>query len=200
MALRRLAAGSTLLALAVAIAACERGCLWGFISDRAGPVSAGRDGGGAAALGLNDVDCPDGLARCQGGQVQASRAYHYAFPCVGSPERCACPWEPVGECACAADGVEIVAPRELARAQLCAPRPGSEIARPFTGEANDAEAALPCDGEAERFRCVSGIVHVCSAANLRPAMVCARGCSGIEGLPADAEVTLHAAAAILCRR
>ncbi len=128
--------------------------------------------------------------------VEVSRAYHYADPCNGSPEHCACPWERIEECAqgCAADGVEGVIPRELAALQLCAPSATSTIA---VTPARDAAPPTSCDGEG--YFCRGSAIVACGPPP-RLVATCLRGCAR-EGEAIDDEgVTPEGAIAILCVR
>jgi hypothetical protein len=111
---------------------CERGCLSTWLRDH-GVGGAAPDGSGAqdrrrAGLDLSGTDCPVGLARCVAGRVEVSRGGFVPYPCVppagaSGPEKraaCECGWDSAGACAtgCAAEGFEIVAGAEPARAQL----------------------------------------------------------------------------------
>ena len=157
---------------------------------------------GSGGLTLNGIDCSDGLARCTGGMVEVSRAYHYPDPCHGPEERCRCPWERIDECAqgCAADGVEQVMPGELAAKQLCALPAGQStegIARPLTVDAGPPPLGT-CDSEAG-YRCVGSVVVACGPSPQRLA-TCIRGCAR-EGEALDDEgVGVAGVLAILCNR
>jgi hypothetical protein len=173
---------------------CERGCARSWLGEH-GVGSEGRESPGPAPLGA--IDCADGLARCSGGVVEASNRATLPWPCHGTPEQCACPWERVDDCAqgCVADGAEVVVPRDRAAGQLCAPGPDAGLV---------AGAALPgamprgCD-EGQAYRCEGDVVTAC----LENAVVarCLRGCV-VEGSGLDDDVPIgrESAAAILCSR
>jgi hypothetical protein len=146
------------------------------------------------------MDCPDGLARCEGGTVYASRLATIPLPCTAAAPACACPWDPVADCpaACAADGTEVVVERALASKQLCAPAPSATpFAIPLSPAADAGPADVVCD-EGERYRCASGAVVDCASG--RALARCVRGCfaegTGID----DDDVGREAAFAVLCSR
>lgn len=146
---------------------------------------------------MNALDCPDGLARCTGGIVEASRLATVPQPCKGPPETCICPWERLGECEhrCVVDGLEMVVDRALALPQLCAPPVDSgTLARIATG----APQAADCD-EDVAYRCSGGAVVAC--AEHRVVATCESGCfaDGAE-IESDPQVGREAAFAILCSR
>lgn len=175
------------------LAGCERGCARSWLGEHG--VGQGSSSSGPAAM-LNAVDCPDGLARCSEGAVEVSRLASIPQPCKGPSERCACPWERVGECphACAADGTEVVMDRRVALVQLCAPLGDAGIVA-MSGVGISPHG---CD-EGEAYRCSGGVVVAC-AANASVAS-CARGCVA-EGasIEDDVPMTREAAFAILCLR
>ena len=157
---------------------------------------------------MNALDCPDGLARCTGGVVEASRLASIPQPCKGAPESCVCPWERLGACerGCVVDGLEVVIDRGPALPQLCAPAPDSgTLARIATGAPQPAD----CD-EDVAYRCSGGAVVVCS--EHRVAATCEHGCfaEGADiagegprennGTGSDPPVGREAAFAILCSR
>jgi hypothetical protein len=150
------------------------------------------------AAPMNALDCPDGLARCTGGVVEASRLATIPQPCKGAPESCVCPWERLGECGrgCVVDGLEMVVDRGVALPQLCAPAldSGTTTARIATG----APEAADCD-EDVTYRCSGGAVVACS--EHRVVATCERGCfaEGTE-IGSDPPVHREAAFAILCSR
>jgi hypothetical protein len=177
-----------------ALGGCQRGCLSNWLAERGlGPAPPGGTAVTNGPVSLSGVDCFDGLARCQAGVIEVSRAYHYPDPCNGPPESCRCPWERVDDCpaGCAADGVELVVPRERARLQLCAPLPSENIARP----SGDAASVAPCEGT---FRCNGATIVACGPP---PAAVatCEKGCAA-EGESLDDDMGASAAAALLCAR
>ena len=144
------------------------------------------------------VDCPDGLARCEAGEVEVSRLAAIPQPCKGQPKDCACPWERIATCpgeVCVADGVELVVERSHAAAQLCAP--GADAGPLSLAPPPGALPTTPCD-EGELYKCAGGNVVGCSA-NAVLAQ-CLRGCAA-EGTGIDEEgVDREAAVAILCSR
>jgi len=153
-------------------------------------------------LPLQGVDCPDGLARCSDGVVQASRAFSYPIPCPGPPERCTCPWDNLASCArgCSAEGIEIAMARAHALEQLCAPSAANVFARPPPLHVEPQAAS--CQGE--HYRCAAGIVVACGEEDAGatettvPLAACLRGCAE-EGVTIDDEgVSRDAAVAILC--
>jgi hypothetical protein len=173
------------------LAGCERGCARRWFEEH-GVGSEGRKPAGSPAL--DATDCPDGLARCSDGVVEVSRLTMIPEPCRGTIEQCSCPWERLDECerGCVADGVEIVAERGAARAQLCAP-------------AVDAGALVrvehsPADCEdGQLYRCKDGQVVAC--AEHAVVAVCVSGCFAPGAfLGDDVGVSREAAFAILCSR
>ena len=204
--------------LALALSGCERGCLARWLADNgvggAAPEGAGGGppSGAPRHLGLEGTDCSDGLLRCVGGNVEASRAAHVPYPCRAEQrgERriaCECPWDVVGRCAsgCASEGLEALgAPTDAGVAQLC--RPDAPVARPFLP--GDPASSTICT--IEGVACVDGIVRACQAPGhvSRPLATCLMGCQshvGIDtwggaetdpGAPRD----LDGVVSILCRR
>ena len=128
--------------------------------------------------------------------VEASRLTSIPLPCKGPVERCTCPWERLGECerGCVADGVDVVADRGKAMAQLCAPEQGGATPARTLRE----QAPGDCD-EQQLYRCAGGAVVACD----EHAVVgqCVRGCFA-EGASVGGEGPLprEAAFAILCSR
>jgi hypothetical protein len=188
------------LLLGVLSSACERGCAWRALS-RAGIASDGT-GSAQAWLGLGEVDCPDGLARCRGGVIEASRLARRPSPCRGNLEACACPWAVAGRCEgqCVADDLEVLLPGERASSQLCAPDPARvAFARPPA----PVTALTPLGGacEAEAFVCLGSAVVACRPAP-RIVATCASGCSSQEPLGGRIAETLSdaQAVAVLCTR
>jgi hypothetical protein len=182
-----------LVCLVLFLGGCERGCLTNWLREKSG---RGPSSASSASAAWGGVDCPHGLARCNGGVVEASVFANLPSPCSGPPERCACPWERVGACpaACAADGVELVVPRDQALAQMCAP---SVDAGPFARPAAPGTLSPSggCDGE--RYRCAASTVIAC--APQRAVARCVFGCLQ-EGDELDVDVSEAAATALLCRR
>jgi hypothetical protein len=212
-----------LLACAASGTGCERGCLATWLADHGAGGSA-PDGSAAqdrrrAGLDLSGTDCPVGLARCVAGRVEVSRGGFIPYPCApppgaSGPEKraaCECGWDQAGSCAtgCAADGFEVVADAETARAQLC--RPELPVARPF----GPADPPLPGVCADEGIACVDGVVRLCEGAGkpLRPLALCAQGCAVTVGVPEGSVSATHTdtggagpartgdgVAEILCRR
>jgi hypothetical protein len=175
--MRRLA---LLLPSAALLLGCSRGC---------GTGSGGAQGSApAASVALTDVvDCPDGLARCAGGEVMVSRLDRV-------PPSHACPWESLGTCRtrCVSEGLSVDLPRARALAQLCAPGPSGVAWVPAPADARLEE----CD-EGE-FRCRANVVWRCGGKALHAVATCAEGCAEIVE-PIEVE-SVDAAAAILCKR
>ena len=145
------------------------------------------------------IDCPDGIARCSGGVVEASRLATVGLPCHSAGSTCACPWDEIGICpaGCVSDGLEVAIDRTLAAVQLCAPASPAFDSTTEISIAAGATAA-PCE-ESELYRCVGGIVIDCAAH--RVVAPCPHGCFA-EGafVDEDASVCREAAFAILCSR
>jgi hypothetical protein len=181
--------------VALVCAGCERGCARSWLGEHGVGSEGRRQPPGSAPL--DAIDCADGLARCSGGVVEASRRTTLPWPCHGTPEQCACPWERVDDCSggCVADGVEAVVPRDRAVRQLCAPEAD---AGPVATPAAASEIPRGCD-EGQAYRCEGDVVTGC-VANAVVAR-CLRGCvmEG-TGLDDDRPLGREAAAAILCSR
>jgi hypothetical protein len=184
-----------LLLLSFALAGCERGCIWKWLGDhKMGDQQSPIRG----SLVPQEVDCPDGLARCDKGVIQVSRTFRHPDPCQGSVEQCSCPWVRLGACVagCAADGVMTEMAADRALSQLCVPQGAASFA---TGPRADVPAAsgASCDEEAF-YSCVESAVVACHP--LRSVAVCSYGCMS-EGATLDVEnLTTQAAVAILCAR
>jgi hypothetical protein len=182
--------------LLLGLLGCERGCARRWFEEKgAEPQGTTIVPSGAAPIGPA-IDCPDGLARCNGGVVEVSRLATIPQPCKGSPERCACPWERAGECGaeCVLDGLEVVVERARATTQLCAPAPDAGLlATPLA-----APTPAACDDE-QLYRCVGGVIVACSDRSI--VATCVHGCS-VEGaaIGDDLPVAREAAYAILCSR
>ncbi|MGH7294169.1 MAG: hypothetical protein ACRELB_04520 [Polyangiaceae bacterium] len=177
----------------LSLSGCERGCARTWLKERGASERGVRAPG---AQPVNGVDCPDGLARCTGGVVTASRLAVIEQPCKGTAEQCSCPWERVGECerGCVADELEVVVDRGAAMRQLCAPpRDAGPVARELA-----PPPASRCE-EGELYRCASGSVVSC--ADHAVVAVCAKGCATEGGsLDDDMPVAREAAYAVLCSR
>lgn len=189
-----------LFALCLALPACERGCVWRLVPGEG--LATGPRGVAEAWFGGGDVDCADGLARCQGGVLEASQAARRPLACQGRPEACACPWSVVGRCpgACVADGLELPLPRERAAAQLCAREQG---ALP-TGRPPTATTTLPPLGdacEADAFVCLGSAVVACRPTP-RVAGTCVAACASPDPLGGRVAESLSdtQAVAVLCAR
>jgi hypothetical protein len=113
---RRSGFASGLLCLLLA-SACDRGCGSRWIATRKETVTD------VPSLFAPALDCPDGLARCVGGVLEASDLARIPMPCKASEGKgqCACPWRAVGECprGCLAEGVEVVSTPDRAAGRLC---------------------------------------------------------------------------------
>ncbi len=195
-----------LLALLVSgLAGCERGCLSSWLASHGGagtgtPTRGPAPSADPAGITLSAVDCPDGMARCGDGIVHASRAYHYAEPCTGSPEQCQCPWERLGDCphGCVVDGLELDVSRDRALVQLCAPdlAERAKLSRPSPPGA----IVAGCDSG---YLCDRGVVIACGQPS-RAVVACVAGCVR-EGQTVDMDdettpLAPDAAVAVLCRR
>ncbi len=143
---------------------------------------------------VNAIDCSDGLARCVGGVVEASRLATIPQPCRGSGSACECPWERVGDCdrQCVVDEATFVVDRQSALRQLCtaAPDAGPRVL--------PALQPAECD-EDVLYRCAGGAVVACE----QHAVVgrCEGGCA-TEGadIGTDVRIDRESAFAILCSR
>ncbi len=190
--------------MALALAGCERGCLTTWLEEqgigaRAGGARAAADDAGPFVLG--GTDCSDGLARCTNGRVEVSRAAHLPYPCGGATERsgaCVCPWEAVGGCesGCASDGLEIVAPPDVAREQLC--NAADLVLRPLL----PSERSVVSICAEEGFSCREGIVQLCARTGQPAQRIagCVEGCAHDVQVDHGDRVTPDGAATILCRR
>ncbi len=187
------------MAVALALAGCQRGCLTDWLTNR-GILDDPKNPPSGGSMALQEVDCPDGLARCVNGVVETSLSARRPSPCKGSPEECDCPWTKGPRCAsgCVVDGVEIEVPADRAPAQVCAPSGDAPAyARPNV-PGTPPPLGAPC-GE-DRFRCIAGAVLGCSPAPARAVAECIQGCV-LEGEELDDdEVDDRAAAALLCAR
>lgn len=156
----------------LALVGCERGCL----ARRAADVQD------AAAFTLDRVDCPDGLARCNGGRLERSK-----LATVDPRVPAGCPWEPAGECAggCV-ENVEV--PEEHAR-QLCREGDGGIV--PNAGR--PPETCPSTDGP--RWACHASRVVDCERGIA--VATCLRGCAMQE---LDEDVQGADATVILCAR
>lgn len=188
-----------LLAAALLLTGCERGCLSTWLSEHGAGGPPPPEKGGAPPT-LEGTDCADGLLRCVDGHVEASKLAHLPSRCVAE-RSCSCPWEIVATCPCAYDGLEVAAsPGDAGVAQLCRPR--GSIARPV-GPA-DAVETLVCGGESTTCT-PSGVVVQCTGAgNASHALgVCLFGCQTavtVENATAGEPANLDGLLSILCRR
>ena len=178
---------------------CERGCGWAWLGEH----GLGPNGGDPVSIVPSGIDCPDGLARCVHGGVEASRLATVARTCRGPETPCSCPWEPLAFCArgCVVDGLELVMERSHAEAQLCLPE--QEGDSPVAGNPLSA-VTVSCE-EDQLYRCSDGQITDCNAHAIVAS--CRRGCVA-EGASIDAvpqvtpqvAVRREAAYAILCSR
>jgi hypothetical protein len=173
------------------LAGCERGCAKSWLADRG--IGGDPRTSPSAIVPLNAIDCPDGLARCRDGVVEASLLATVPAPCVG--EACACPWTRVATCerGCTADGVEMVVERDEAEDRLCAPTAGA-LALP----AQATTPLTPCD--IRGYRCDGAVLEQCDddGAPPRAVAVCTHRCAGAT-IDADG-VTNDQAISLLCAR
>lgn len=206
-----------ILAVAVSLTACERGCARRYAERVLSPGGGGdipRVGGDLPPTAA----CPEGLARCNGGRVSVSARLPPGTRC--SPEGCTCPWDDLGTCSfgCVTDGAELDMSRERARAQLCAPPPNASFALPVPpgslpapttrlppaqlaadgGREEDEEPAADIACEIESYRCDRGVVYRCEGGAVS-LFRCVQNCSE-EGGTVLAVVSPDKAAALLCRR
>jgi len=193
-----------LLSISLGSIGCERGCGWGWLREHG--VAGAPRARGSSALPTDGLDCPDGLARCADGEVEASRLARIAQPCRGPESACTCPWEPVATCAhgCVADGLEVIIERSLAATQLCAPETGPPSRPSWKGPVVVGPTTEPpagCD-VGQLYRCAGGVVVDCAAHLV--AASCSRGCfaegAAIDEGDRDEPVRREAAFAILCSR
>lgn len=199
---------TTVVALALGVSACERGCLSTWLADRSGSPGVGGEGprgstdrdAAARTFDQGGTDCSDGLARCVEGRVEASVAGHVPYPCTAGEKSgaCECAWRLDARCAsgCVKDGVEVVATAEVARVQLCAPT------EPALRSLLPAESAVVSVCNDESASCVDGIVRSCAAPGQPARLVaaCVSGCAAGVGVEPGDLLTADGAAAILCRR
>jgi hypothetical protein len=197
--------------LALGTSGCEKGCLTRWMGEH-GIGGNAPEGSGAdtpkRALDLSGTDCSDGLLRCVGGRVEASRAAHLTCELGKKGEQsCVCPWDLFARCSagCASEDLEVIgAPTDAGAAQLC--RPEVPVARPVV-----PTDAVPIDICAnEGVACVDGIVRFCEARGqpARPIAACLNGCQSHVGIDlsqadvvgAGALVNPDGVASILCRR
>lgn len=180
------------LLVAFALAGCGRACGRGGAASR-------EDG----VVDLGGTDCSDGLVRCSGDRVEASRLAHLPHPCGGSPEgqgSCACPWDVVARCAsgCAVPELVAIADPDAGAAQLC--RPERPVARPILpGDPAALEARICAD---RSVVCRDGVVRICDApgAAERAVAACIAGCATEIAVDHGASAIGDGVAAILCRR
>jgi hypothetical protein len=154
------------------------------------------NGTGKGSVPLSGVDCPDGVARCVGQTVQASRLYSYATPCSGPPETCSCPWDNVRGCerGCVVENDEVVMARDRAALQLCAPLAADVLSKPPPQDL--VFAAMLCDSAS--YRCNQGVVVKCGDGEPLALASCVRGCADEDTVVDDDGVTRDQAIAILC--
>lgn len=148
------------------------------------------------------MDCPDGLARCVDGRVQASRLFSYPAHCSGPPEQCSCPWDNLGSCkrGCVVEGADVVVARDHAWAQLCSPTAADVFSRPPIAP---PELPISLCSEAT-YRCTGDVVVACemdgATMKPRPLAACLRGCAEDgSAIDDDEGISRDAAIALLCR-
>ena len=176
-----------LAAFVVLLGGCERGCLMTWLTQNGGGAPGGTGGAAPKGMDLAGTDCSDGLLRCVDGRVEASRIAHLPSPCglggVERPSACICPWDTVARCACAADGLEVVAaPTDAGIEQLC--KAHGPVARPVLPE--DSVTVDVCAQSG--VSCVDGAIRICPASGQpsRPVAVCTWGCQTSISLVDDA--------------
>jgi hypothetical protein len=176
------------------VAGCDKGCAARV--DEMGNSRTDPNGTGKGSLPLRGVDCPDGLSRCAGQAVQASRLYTYELPCKGTAEQCTCPWDNVAGCerGCVAENVELVMKKDRAALQLCAPGAGDVLTGPPPKDL--VFAAMLCDSAS--YRCSQGVVVKCGEGEPLALAACVRGCADEDTVVGDDEATRDQAFAILC--
>jgi len=171
---------------------CSRGCASRWLTDH----GAGDRGKAAAApFALGGTDCPGGLMRCEGGEIEESVTAHIPAECKAGEGACACPWRRVDECAngCVADGVVVDLPSQLGKTQLC-----RGPANAFTPAAGIAEHVCETIG----YECVPGALIVkCEGVRAAARVVakCVGRCVSVS-TPLDDGIDPNAAAALLCVR
>ena len=165
-----------LLALALGVSACERGCLARRLEDRSVSPTVGGEGprgsarhDGKPSFDLSGTDCSDGLARCSDGRVEVSVAGHVPHPCTSPgknterPGTCECPWRAVGSCdaGCVKDGLEVLATADVAQRAAAAHPPSRSSGRCFQASSRPSRSARTRGSRASMGSCASA----CSAAS-----------------------------------
>jgi hypothetical protein len=158
------------------------GCARGACADRPEELVS-------RAQALGAVDCPDGLARCEAGEVSISQLTRV-------PPSAACPFRHIGRCAtsCVLEDATVTLPAKAAMIQLCADALTDNHTAVATGP-------VPPEGECEEgsYQCTRRTVYGCDPQRgWSPRADCPRACVVDTGtLNAD---TLAAAAHVLCNR
>ena len=208
--LGRLAGLARVATAGLVVLGCDRGC--SSLNEDWGPPGARTAGsspnlertlaagpGGALPRMLRGTDCPDGLARCEGGRVWVSRLATLPALCGGASAPCVCPWDSIAACEgpCAAEGAVAVMDREKAAVQMCTPaeRTGES---PFVRALGaDAQPPSDCD-EDDAYRCSDSVVIDCAL--LRAVGRCSSGCSTAGATLFGDGIHRETAFAILCSR
>lgn len=184
----------SLLALSVlfVLTGCSRGCASRWLTEHGGGEEGKRK---SAPFDLRGIDCPAGLMRCEGGEIEESLASYIPPDCKGGEGACSCPWRRVETCSdgCVADSVVVDLPRQMAVPQLC--RAPSPAFRPAGGI---AEGSCETIG----YECAPGALIVkCSEvrAERRVVATCMGRCVSVS-MPLDDAIDANSAAAILCVR
>ena len=217
------ALGVVAFGFALGGAGCKRGALSDWLKDRGAVPSMTA----TPAQLLSGVDCPAGLARCVGGEVEVSVARRVPRPCPQnvSQDACVCPWIGAFACpaGCASEGLELVVEPEHAPGRLCAPDSTHPVSRPAPDSAVPAGACVvsgqqgveasaplssappPAGATLVGYRCLGSVVVSCglSAAPGSPAVVvaaCLHGCARDGELLMEEGLDPEAAPRILCAR
>jgi hypothetical protein len=140
------------------------------------------------------VDCPDGLARCEAGEV-------FAAQLARVPDGQSCPFAHLGRCAtrCVIDDLVVALPQTSALLQLCEGVADEPELLPLSQPAQAAPPVAPggeCDtGE---FSCSGTTLYACTDSRWQPRGNCPRGCVP-DTAPLHAQ-ELRTANHVLCSR
>lgn len=179
----------SILGLALACSACERGCLTRWFVERS-VGSAGTEE--RSSTMLSGIDCPPRLFRCVDGALQSSLGAHIPADCTG--EGCACPWKVEAACVCVSDNVALPLSPHMAARQLCSPGEHPSVKPAPTGSPPSCDEA--------GYVCSASVLFRCDEAGkwARSVTLCERGCA-LEGFALDEpHLTPGAATQLLCIR